>query len=210
MTQPWLTAAQRSAGHSHYAAKLGILSIRMADDSAEFALPFDRSNSNPYGFVHGGAMLSLADCAVTAAAWSRVRDPENHRGLTVDLSLAFVSAARETDLIALATVVRRGRSLCFCRVEVRTAEQLLVAHGQATYKLQQIERPAEILQGLFTGRSVEEQMALLAQLERAGAGLYQAWAGEAVTPEARAALLQAAAREDDNAELLIGMTETRP
>ncbi len=207
MTNQSLTTAQLNAGQSPYAAKLGIEQIRTTADSAEYGLPFDPSNSNPYGFVHGGAMLSLADCAVTAAAWSRVRDPENHRGLTVDLSLAFVSAARETDIIALATVLRRGRSLCFCRVEVRTPEQLLIAHGQATYKLQRIERPAEVLQGLFTGRSVEEQMALLAQLERAGAGLYQAWAAETAAPAARQALLQAAAREEDNAGLLDELTE---
>lgn len=210
MTQPSLTAAHRDTGHSPYAAKLGIRLIRTADDSAEYLLPFDPSNSNPYGFVHGGAMLSLADCAVTAAAWSAVRDPEHHRGLTVDLSLAFVSAARESDILARATVLRRGRSLCFCKVELRTPEQLLIAHGQATYKLQRIERPAEILQGLFADRSVKEQMALLAQLERAGAGLYQAWAAEAAAPEARHALLQAAAREEDNAGLLDALTEGAP
>lgn len=60
----------------------------------------------------------------------------------------------------------------------------------------------ETLAALFEGKSMEEQKALLAQLERGGAALYRAFAESEADPEARAALLEAARREDENAELL--------
>jgi acyl-coenzyme A thioesterase PaaI-like protein len=51
------------------------------------------------------------------------------------LSVAFVTAARAEDLTAVGRVIRRGRSLCFCEVEVRDAGDQVVAIGIVTYKL---------------------------------------------------------------------------
>ena len=62
----------------------------------------------------------------------------------------------------------------------------------------------EQLAGLFTGKSVEEQQALLATLEHAGASMYRAWAAAETDPSRRDALLEAADREDQNALTLEG------
>jgi acyl-coenzyme A thioesterase PaaI-like protein len=51
--------------------------------------------------------------------------------LTVD----FLRAARGVDLRARARVVRRGRQLCFCDVEVIRPDEELVAKGLVTYKI---------------------------------------------------------------------------
>ena len=55
---------------------------------------------------------------------------------------------------------------------------------------------------LFQGKAREEQMALLAALERAGAAVYRALAADEQDAELRAGLLAAARREEENAELL--------
>jgi hypothetical protein len=60
----------------------------------------------------------------------------------------------------------------------------------------------ERLAALFTGKSVPEQKALLARLERAGAGLYRAWAAAETDVKTKAALLAAAEREEQNARVL--------
>jgi hypothetical protein len=83
-----------------------------------------------------------------------------------------------------------------------------VAHATATYKLSRAEpkpvapAPGDALREMFAARGVVEQRALLAQLERAGAGLYRAWAENEPDPAARAALLAAAEREVENALVL--------
>jgi hypothetical protein len=58
------------------------------------------------------------------------------------------------------------------------------------------------LAALFAGKSVEQQKALIARLERAAAGLYRAWAAAKKDASARAALLAAADREEQNARML--------
>ncbi|MGB2693938.1 MAG: hypothetical protein WBD55_01985 [Dehalococcoidia bacterium] len=67
-----------------------------------------------------------------------------------------------------------------------------------------IETAVQQLAGLFAGRTRDEQKALLAALERAGAGVYRALAADEPDASLREALLAAAAREERNAEVLEG------
>ena len=60
----------------------------------------------------------------------------------------------------------------------------------------------EILAALFAGKSVAEQKALIARLERAAAGLYRAWAAAERDEKAKGTLLGAAEREEQNARVL--------
>lgn len=67
-----------------------------------------------------------------------------------------------------------------------------------------IETAVQQLAGLFAGRTRDEQKALLAALERAGAGVYRTLAADEADASARPGLLAAAVREEQNAELLEG------
>jgi uncharacterized protein len=66
--------------------------------------------------------------------------------------------------------------------------------------------PEQTLASLFEGLSRFEQMALLSRLEFSGGSIYRSWAASEHNAKAREALLAAAQREDDNANLLKGMT----
>ena len=64
--------------------------------------------------------------------------------------------------------------------------------------------PTETLTQLFAGKTVEEQKELLAQLERGGAAMYRSFAEAETDPAKKEALLAAAAREEENADVLEG------
>jgi hypothetical protein len=68
----------------------------------------------------------------------------------------------------------------------------------------EINDAVQQLTALFQGKSREDQMTLLAALERGGAAMYRAWAADEPDPAKRAALLEAAIREEQNAEVLEG------
>ncbi len=179
--------------------KLGMRFVSAHNGVAEYALPYDVSNTTVADVVHGGAILSLADVAATAAVWSTVAEPDKYRGLTIDLSLSFVTAARRVDLVAKAHVLKRGRSVCYCDVRVESDTGELIAKAQVTYKMSRMTQPADAMTALFEGKSRAEQMALLAQLERTGAAMYRRFAEGGVHTDA---LLASAAREEANAEVL--------
>ena len=120
---------------SPFASQLGIRLKETETDRAVLEMPFKESLVTIADIVHGGAISSLIDTAATAAAWSVTELPENPRGTTVALTVNFVAAARGVDLTAAARVIRRGRSLCYCDVEVLMPDGDLVAKGLITYKL---------------------------------------------------------------------------
>jgi uncharacterized protein (TIGR00369 family) len=85
--------------------------------------------------VHGGAIAALADVAVMAAAWAAADVPDSLRGVTTSMSMQFLAPARATDLIAIGRVLRRGKTLVNCDVDVVTPEGEAVAKAIASYKI---------------------------------------------------------------------------
>ena len=65
-----------------------------------------------------------------------------------------------------------------------------------------IESAVQSMANLFDGRSRDEQKALLAALERAGAAVYRILAANEADAAAKAELLACAEREEQNAEHL--------
>ena len=120
---------------SPYVAHLGMRLDDIQPGMAQLSLPFTENLVTIGTIVHGGAIASLIDTAAMVAAWSDVVVPEKARGTTVNMSVAYLAAADKEDIVAIARVLRRGRSLVYLDVEVRSASGNAVAKGLVTYKV---------------------------------------------------------------------------
>jgi uncharacterized protein (TIGR00369 family) len=120
---------------SPFVAKLGVMADKLEDDEVRLRLPWSPSNTTVGDMVHGGAIATLADLTVMAAAWCGAQAPDNLRGVTVSMALDYMAPARSTDLIGVGRVLRRGRSLVNCEAEIMTPDGELVAKAIATYKI---------------------------------------------------------------------------
>jgi uncharacterized protein (TIGR00369 family) len=123
--------------HSPFVLHLGMRLDAIEADRARLSMPYRDELATIGEVVHGGALSALVDTAAMAASWSAHElDPGGAlRGTTVGLSVDFVAAAQGQEVTADARVIRRGRSLCFCDVDVADANGRLVAKGIVTYKL---------------------------------------------------------------------------
>jgi uncharacterized protein (TIGR00369 family) len=104
-----------------FAAKLGIVAEVLDGDEVRLRMPFDPTNVTLGDMVHGGAIATLADMTVMAAAWAGAEVPGSLRGVT--------------DLIGVGRVLRRGKTLVNCDVDVVTPDGEAVAKAIATYKV---------------------------------------------------------------------------
>jgi uncharacterized protein (TIGR00369 family) len=116
-------------------AKLGIVAEVLDADEVRLRMPFDPTNVTLGDMVHGGAIATLADMTVMAAAWAGAEVPDSLRGVTTSISMQFLAPARATDLIGVGRVLRRGKSLVNCDVDVVTPEGEAVAKAIAVYKV---------------------------------------------------------------------------
>ena len=113
---------------------LGIELQTLEPDRAELLLRYKEEVATMGDVVHGGAIASLIDTAGMAAAWADDVEPDALAGATVSLNVDYVAAARGQDLLATATVARRGRSLAFTDVRVTEPDGRLVAKGSLVYR----------------------------------------------------------------------------
>ena len=136
--QPVPNAADLARGwleHSPFVRHLGVRAVSVETDEVRVEMPFSEHLPTAGEVVHGGAIGALVDIAATAAAWSGADVTRAIRWGTVSLSLNFVSPAVGQSLIAVGRVSRRGKSLCFCEVDVLGPDEVLVAQGLVTYRL---------------------------------------------------------------------------
>lgn len=120
---------------SPFVGHLGIQLVDLGDGEATLRMPFRQELVTIGQVVHGGALGALVDTAVMAAAWAGADAPEQLRGATVDLSLAYLAPAAAEDVTVVARVLRRGRRLVSVAVDVHTASGTHVVHAMATYQI---------------------------------------------------------------------------
>ena len=120
---------------SPYVGYLGMRLDHIGPDTATMSLPFDQRVVTIGATVHGGAIASLIDTVAMVAAWSNTDRTETLRGSTVGLTVTYLAPAVSEDVRAVATVLRRGRSLVYLDVDVRAESGTLVAKGLVTYKI---------------------------------------------------------------------------
>jgi len=120
--------------NSPHAKQLGIRIASLGTDEAVLELPFKPELATIGEVVHGGAIGALIDTAAMAAAWASDEEPESLTGATISLTMDYLTAARG-DLAADARVIRRGRRLCYVRVDVTDGGGAAVAAAQAVYRL---------------------------------------------------------------------------
>lgn len=86
-----------------------------------------------HGYVHAGATSAIADTAGGYAAFTLFA--ENTSVLTVEYKINFLAPAEGDHLEAVGAVVKSGRTLTVCQLEVfgvRASQRSLVAVGQQT------------------------------------------------------------------------------
>ena len=123
----WPTMIAQRIASSPLAGQLELEAVSADPDKVVMSMPFRHEHTTMGDQVHGGAIAALIDTVATAAAWAGV-DPENppSRGTTVNLEVSYMAAARSVALIATGTIPKRGRSICFCHVDVHDPEGNLV------------------------------------------------------------------------------------
>ena len=183
----------------------GLLGIRFLEVSAERVVAEiavrDELCTIP-GIMHGGAIMAFADTLGGSA--TSLNLPPGAGTTTIESKTNFFAPARAGETIRGECVaLHRGRRTMVWHTRVTSPDGRLVDLVTQTQIVLE-GRPAEqdVLASLFAGKTLDEQKALLAQLERAGAALYRTFASDESDAVARAALLAAARREEENAEVL--------
>lgn len=112
---------------------LGIEFIELNDGLLKARMPVNERTRQPHGFLHGGAMITLAETVASGVTALRNEESDGVFGYHVDASL--VSAVREGFVYASATLAHEGRSSYIWDVTVEGEEGQSVALCRVTVKV---------------------------------------------------------------------------
>ena len=105
---------------------LGIQYTYASDERVEATMPVDYRTRQPFGILHGGATLALAETVAGLGSMIICESDEIVVGMQV--SGNHISSAHEGDTVrAVATIVHKGRSSHVWNVDVFTSTNKLVS-----------------------------------------------------------------------------------
>ena len=111
---------------NHFMTYNAIEPVSAADDASEVRLTLSENSLNLKGYVHGGLIMTLADCAAGLAARCDGRDY-----VTQSMNVNFISNVKEGTIYARGAVVSRGRTVVIVRVTVADENGRLMADAPA-------------------------------------------------------------------------------
>lgn len=101
-------------------ATLGATLRTVEPGLVEIEVPFRRELGQQHGFFHAGVLGAVADSAGGYAAFSLM--PAGSNVLTVEYKLDFLTPADGERIVARGKVVRAGRTVTVCQLEVEVVK----------------------------------------------------------------------------------------
>jgi uncharacterized protein (TIGR00369 family) len=121
---------RRLAKSTPYYGHLGIEVIEISEGFARLALDFKDRLTHPFGYLHGGAIASLADSAGFNAVLTILNDDD--KALTLEMKINFCTPSKEERIYAEGKVIHRGKRFAISDVEVKDPQGTLVAKAIVT------------------------------------------------------------------------------
>ena len=111
---------RESFGRQRHMATLGVTIAHIGPGEVHLAMPYDERFCQQNGFLHAGAVASVADSANGYAAYTLA--PPDTDVLAVEFKINLLEPARASGFLARARVLRGGRTLSVCQADVFTTE----------------------------------------------------------------------------------------
>jgi uncharacterized protein (TIGR00369 family) len=104
----------------------------MSPGACELSMDRDRAFDGIFETIHGGLLMTLADSAAAFAILTA--KGADTKMATTEMSIRFLAPARDR-VTARATVMKAGRSVCYCEARITDEAGTLVAHATVTYMI---------------------------------------------------------------------------
>jgi 1,4-dihydroxy-2-naphthoyl-CoA hydrolase len=110
---------------------LGIRITAVGDDWLAGSMPVDRRTHQPYGLLHGGASVALAETLGSTAAMLTL-DPEKELAVGLDINANHIRGVRSGTVTGTAKALHIGRTTQVWEIRIENDEGALVCISRIT------------------------------------------------------------------------------
>lgn len=110
---------------------LGMKVIAFEPDRVVMTMPVDHRTHQPFGLLHGGASVALAESAASLATWLNI-DRETQVAVGIEINANHIRAKRDGVVTATATPVHRGRTTMVWDIRITDEQARLICMSRCT------------------------------------------------------------------------------
>jgi 1,4-dihydroxy-2-naphthoyl-CoA hydrolase len=110
---------------------LGIEVVELSAERVVATMPVDDRTRQPFGILHGGASVALAETAISLGAWRSI-DRERFAAVGLEINANHLRAKSDGVVRIVATPVHQGRSTQVWTAEIRDEAERLVCVVRCT------------------------------------------------------------------------------
>jgi len=123
------------------AATLGIELVEITPERVTATMPVDARTHQPFGLLHGGASVALAETVASIGAWLNVAQ-DDMGAVGLEINANHVRGVRGGVVTGVATPLHRGRTTHVWDVRIHDDEQRLVCVSRCTVAIVPAPREA--------------------------------------------------------------------
>lgn len=110
---------------------LGIVVEVLQPDRVVATMPVDQRTRQPFGILHGGASVALAETVASLGAWANV-DRERSSAVGLEINANHLRSMTGGTVRATATPVHRGNTTHVWHIEIRDEGERMVCVSRCT------------------------------------------------------------------------------
>lgn len=116
----------------HMGDALGITFTSFKADEIKATMPVDENTVQPFGLLHGGASVVLAETLASVGAWLNIKD-EGKMAVGVEINANHVRAVKKGGTVqGVAKPIHRGRQIQVWETKIFTDDDKLVCVSRCT------------------------------------------------------------------------------
>jgi uncharacterized protein (TIGR00369 family) len=134
-----ILAEIREGGNRGLAHTLGIEMIDLNPERVVATMPVDERTRQPFGILHGGASVGLAETVASVAALLNI-DREKFVAMGLEINANHVRAKTEGVVTAIGTPLHRGRTTQLWEIRIQDEQERLICMSRCTIAVVPLEK----------------------------------------------------------------------
>ncbi|MGG3451911.1 MULTISPECIES: hotdog fold thioesterase [Bacillaceae] len=112
-------------------AALGMEIVEIIEGRVVMTMPVDERTRQPFGYLHGGASVALAETAASLGAAALI-DPEMELSFGLEINANHIKSKRDGIVTATAEIEHRGRTTMVWTIKITDEEGALISLSRCT------------------------------------------------------------------------------
>ncbi len=110
---------------------LGIEIVEAKDDKVVATMPVHAATRQPFGLLHGGASVALAETVASIGSWQQI-DQEKQMAFGLEINANHIQSKSEGIVTAIASPLHKGRTTMVWQIDIVDEENQYISVCRCT------------------------------------------------------------------------------